>query len=404
MFISEKELDEKIKRKLRTLVFDKEWIAKTQDTLVNNYGLDLGAVFPYLTLKEQPAAWSLPIKRVICLELFSEDELNKIFTPEEINKIQNTIFDNERDSIKFPLVFRPVIKIREDQYSTKITGREIIKYLNANLLRYNEMMQRTMKVVTIAGTKYYQQVINPNAVNNMEKLFTNKEFIPNTLTFNAPEYATLNYDEETYTLTIDDIDAFDITDGYNRIVALRRACEKNEELDYVMELRITTFSINKARQFIHQEDQKTHMKKVDSRSFDQSNYGNQVSQMLSRDELADIVKYNGIIPFARLSNVINVIWFNNKDISYKKSYLVNIRNKIFDGITKLLYENPDLFDTIWDRYEVAAAIYLISIDQLNEKNFVSLSKEIEKNYPKRSEGIYTKRDITRISKIFKGEG
>ena len=143
-------------------------------------------------------------------------------------------------------------------------------------MNYNERTQRVVKKIITPNGEHYQISLNAHALKKIEKSFDEKRYIPNTITLNIPDIDenVKHYDRETNTLIISTLKEFDIIDGYHRFVAIQRICAVDDKFDLPMELRITCFSENKARQFIWQEDQKTKMSRVDSESFNRYNTAN----------------------------------------------------------------------------------------------------------------------------------
>ena len=91
----------------------------------------------------------------------------------------------------------------------------------------------------------------------------------------------------------------DILDGYHRYISMSEIVREDPTFDYPMMIQIVSFSEEKARQFIFQEDQKTQMKKVDSAAMNQYNPANTAVAKLNTDPNSnlrgEIVKTTGKI-------------------------------------------------------------------------------------------------------------
>ena len=93
------------------------------------------------------------------------------------------------------------------------------------------------------------------------------------------------------------------------------AFDKDKTFDYPMELRITNFSVSKARQFIYQEQNQNKMAKVDTNAYNQFNAGNMVVERLNKDPKCNL--YNninlngGVINAGWLAAIINKTYFNS---------------------------------------------------------------------------------------------
>jgi hypothetical protein len=87
-----------------------------------------------------------------------------------------------------------------------------------------------------------------------------------------------------------------------------------------MELRIVNFTEDKAKQFIWQEDQKTQMRKIDSKSMNMNSSANIVVTRLNenvRCNLKGLISRNeGTIPFGELAELVDYFYF--KGISKEK--------------------------------------------------------------------------------------
>ena len=104
----------------------------------------------------------------------------------------------------------------------------------------------------------------------------------------------------------------DILDGYHRYIAISQVVREYPEWDYQMELRITTFTEEKAKQFIYQNDQKTQMRRINSESMNQYSPSNIVVEKLNTNPSSNIrgqiSRNNGNIDFSFLSAVIHTCY------------------------------------------------------------------------------------------------
>lgn len=234
----------------------------------------------------------------------------------------------EVEKISFPLVFK-MVQISDDQWVGKITIDMLMKLRKAQLISYNTNAQRVMTKVVKGDKETYKITLNQKAVNEIAESYKNGEFIPNTITLNVPmetEY-DFYYDEETCSLVINSLEHFDITDAYHRMIAASQVFDLDNNFNYDMELRIVNFSEDKAKQFIYQEDKKTQMKKVDSRSMNMNSAANIVVTRLNeniRCNLKGMISRNdGLIHFGELADLVDYFYF--KSISKDKERTVTMQ-------------------------------------------------------------------------------
>lgn len=223
-------------------------------------------------------------------EQYSKRNLvNEYFTAKEQETFNELKY--EQKHVEFPLQFK-MIPVAPDSWIGAITAREIIDLYQAQLINYNANTQRALKYIFKRGETNYKIDVNQKAVREIEEAFESGRYISNTLTLNIcldrNEDCSFYYNNQTGELIINKIQMFDILDGYHRLLGIFRAASKIEDFDYPMELRITNYDDNKAKQFIFQEDQKTKMKKVVSEAYNVYSFGNRVVTKLNADPACDI--------------------------------------------------------------------------------------------------------------------
>ena len=270
----------------------------------------------------------------------SKDRLSEWFTEREISNFSTIKFDNE-DSIKFPIAF-DVIKIADDQWSGG-TNTDIINDLRKrSLINYNPDTQRTMQKVIKHGNESYKIMVNKKAVSSIKRNFEEETFIPNTITLNispTDENADFYYDSKDHKLIVNNISAFDITDGYHRYLAIAQESIENNKFSYPMELRITNFDIDKAQRFIYQEDQKTKMRKTDSDSYNNFSAPNTVVTKLNSNSNSNIKgmisRNDGLINFGKLADSIKSVYFTGGDKKEDRIKVINVSNELIEDFNLL---------------------------------------------------------------------
>ena len=247
---------------------DRGFIANADKKASETFGLQSGEVSDYLRCAKE-----IPLdeyfKLFVLTVVTMNDRLAEFFTETEINTYKNQKIEKSDD---FPLVF-DVVEIANDQWIGRVTVKELMKLRNLHLVNYNANTQRALRRVTINGVEQFKIFINAKAKNAIKESLETRAYIPNTITLNIPEDA--DYSFKGNKLTINEINHFDIIDGYHRYCAIQELYDLNHDFDYNIELRLVCFTEEKAKRFIWQEDQKTKMRKIDSERMNTSSLSNQ---------------------------------------------------------------------------------------------------------------------------------
>ena len=181
------------------------------------------------------------------------------FTDREINAFSVQKYEERKQLDK--VEFHNMIRITDDQWIGSITVKQLMKLKDAQLIKYNENTQRTLQRVVRGENRYYKIFLDKTSVSEIKGAFENNAYIPDDITLNVPIEED-EYDPERLTITFKPPKMMDILDGYHRYIAISQAVRDNPDFDYTMEIRIVSFSEEKAKQFIYQKDQKTKMKKI----------------------------------------------------------------------------------------------------------------------------------------------
>lgn len=255
----------------------------------------------------------------------------------------------EIEKIKFPLVFK-MVQIADDQWVGKITVDMLMKLRQAQLINYNVNAQRVMTKVVKGDKETYKITLNQKAVKEIQDSFEKGEFIPNTITLNIPmetEY-DFYYDEESMSLVINSLEHLDCTDAFHRYIAACQARDTNSTFDYPMELRLVNYTEDKAKQFIYQEDKKTFMKKVDSRSMNMNRAANIVVTRLNenvRCNLKGLINRNdGVIHFGELADMVDYFYFKGTNKEKERSISIQAIKELTDNFNMLTEYNTDYLE------------------------------------------------------------
>lgn len=300
----------------------------------------------------------------------------------------------KKDIGVIPFVF-PSIQVTESQWIGSISAQDLMRLRDAQLIYYNENTQRTLQRVVDGMVEYFKITLNKTALASIRNLLKMNLFIPNTLTLNIPANEDRPiYDDEEKTLTIKSLDHFDIIDGYHRYIALSNEYNLNKDFDYRMELRITYFNESKAQQFIHQEDQKTEMKKIDSNAYNQNAIGNRIIQRLNEDGacnlqgrigLNDALVNKGIMLYT--INIARPYKINKKE---EVLYITQTVKKMRENINTITEENIQLLSARWTWQQVVA----ITVAAMNDITDEITIKKLESKIAERSPNV---RGISRKS-------
>lgn len=278
------------------------------------------------------------------------------------------------NEVDFPLKLK-MIQIENDQWIGRIDAKTLIKFRNAKLINYNENVQREKVNNSKFKVGFVKIIINA---------FSNRTHIPSTITLNIPleEVSEFCYNEENNLLVINELDHFDIIDGYIRYISLCSICDTNSNYNCTMELRITNFSEEKAKQFRFQEEQRHYMTRQSSASFDMSRPENQVIKKLNDNPEFCLKIGRGsdyIINYDHFSKIIGTLFYHVKTMKEKDKIPIDqLANDLIEFFNKLIkYDNKYLKNKICNEklsiimicfryYKGKSNVYEI-IDKLLEK-------------------------------------
>lgn len=390
--------EEAVQRQLRMLEKNpstyRDSIKSLSDELVMQYGVSYSEVSDLLSQRVHISTAS-DFELFAIMNAFSSNLAKDYFTPIEIKKYSK--FKIEESKISFPIEFN-VIQVAEDQWLGSITAKQLMLFRDTQFINYNQNTQRTMTRINRGVFESYKITLNRKAIEGIKKSFTRNAYIPNTITLNLPDDAEFDYDEEENKLIITNISHFDILDGYHRYIAISELTNNDPNFDYTMELRIVSFSEEKAKQFIWQEDQKTKMSKADSATFNQYKASNIIAQRLNSGTLRGIVNNNGgIIDTAVLTNVLDYTYLKGKQ-DLTRSEEISIAKKIGKDFEKLEENDPNIFDNRWDREYTICVVYCLFNKCFNVKKINAFAKIAKTEISSR----LNQRDISRLDDVWKG--
>lgn len=294
------ELEHYLNSKCESIALNKDLCKEITMYLNAKYEIPTGTVMDMIVrgkLKEQTEQvlfylldgihFSKKEKEKYFKEFYTDIEIRKYLTSKiEVNKI------------KMPIRIG-CFQVAEDQWIGHTDSTFFMRLRAAQLINYNENTQRALtRVNTKNGGEIFKITLNEGAVKAIRACYKEEVYIPTPITLNIPTEtdADFYYDEECNELVINSFEHFDILDGYHRYIAMCRECDENPDFVCQWELRIVNFTEAKAKLFIFQEDQKTKMKKADSRTMNSRSPVNKAVVRLNEDsgfELAGEINATG---------------------------------------------------------------------------------------------------------------
>ena len=237
------------------------------------------------------------------------------------------------EQIKFPIIL-DAMEVARDQWICASSVNFLMMLRNAQLINYNVNTQRTMQHIVRGDKEYYKITINKKAIKEIKESFEEDTYIPNTITLNLPydETTDFYYNKNDRKLIITKLKHFDILDGYHRYIAMCQTRDINQEFDYPMELRIVFYDTGKANRFIHQEDQKTKMSKIDSNSYNTNDAAVIVATRVNENVMCNlkgsISRNEGLINFSELVEIIHKLYFYHVVKKDEKIIIINTVKEI----------------------------------------------------------------------------
>lgn len=298
---------------------------------------------------------------VICYWITKEVQpqlVEEYFSSREIKNYDKEQYVDQEPVLPLKL---NVLPLSDDQWLTVMSVQDLMRLRKDSLLHYNADTQRALRVMVKGGDVIYEPYVNQKAVKQMTQLLVDGQFIPNVITWNISEddeLADFNY--KNGVLEITNLSAFDMVDGYNRFKAFEAVYDKDSSFNFNTGVMITNFSVDKAKRFIHQEDQKTKMRRVDSQGFNQSDDYNILLERINSDLKCnlhnEINSGSGKIRFGVAAHSLKTgnrnVKLTKKDIIQKNAEYVNKLNSITEC-------KIDLLDRKWEDYEIVVVFFCL---------------------------------------------
>jgi hypothetical protein len=395
---------EKLYERLRLLIENIEDRQSLYGSLEKNWGIPISMSFDVCSKKRDISE----VPDFIAFALLSELQPRKLSTYFTDTEIEN--FSKQRykkpDINKDISVFKNMIRVSDDQWIGTIMISHLMKLKDAQLINYNKNTQRSLKQVINGDNRYYKIALNWNSVKEIKAAMENGSYVPNDITLNVPVEQD-EYNENERTIAFNTPKQMDILDGYHRYIAISQLLQEHPDVDFPMELRIVSFSEEKAKQFIFQNDQKTQMKKVDSAALNQYNPANQVVEDLNSSASSNlqgqISRNDGNISFSFLSALITYYYFRDKNKKYTIKDRVNVTNDLKGKFNALTSKDIDWLDHRYSNRELHVIMFCFSHgvqDASKIRKVLNESEKIDSRYLRLGKKLaIQKRLITDLTKI-----
>ena len=334
--------------------------------LERKYNIPLGVSSDVICLRKDLSGYNDFFLYAIT-DVVAPSYTSNVFTEREIATYSGQQFES-RD-IKFPIKLK-MFQVTPDQWIGASSVKWLMELRNAQYINYNAETQRALEIMVKGGKEVYRPSVDVKSVGEIEEAYANKSFIPNTISLNISqddEEADFYFKDDV--LVINSITAFDIFDGYHRYLAMARNYDLDDSFDYPIELRITNFSVSKAKQFIYQEDHKTKMKRVNREAYDQQNPGNIICDRLNADSGFNLYnKINltdGIINYGELSAAICAFYFASKNVERKN--IIHLSKELKASLNSFTEDYEEYLERKWERREILEIMYGLWKGYSNDK-------------------------------------
>lgn len=343
-----------------------KYVSNTSDTKVRQhwyteleerYNIPISMSSDILTMRKDFSEYNEFVLYAIT-DVVKQEQISKYYAEREIQSYSTTKYKIKK--VGFPIKLK-MLQVDDDQFIGVTSAKFLMKLREAQLINYNADTQRALEIMINDGREIFRPYVSSVNVNEIKELYGNKGFIPNTISLNISlddDKADYNYDEESCTLKINNLTAFDIFDGYHRYLAMAANYDADNSFDYPMELRITIFSVERAKQFIWQEDHKTKMKKVDAATFDQYNPGNIVINKLDSDAMFNLQNNIGLqdklIHGGVMSEIINKLYFTKKP---DRRQIISVTRELKDELNLFTETYEEYLERKWKKHEILITIF-----------------------------------------------
>lgn len=273
--------------------------------------------------------------------------IEDIFTASEISYYKHT---KEEKTSKKPIRFK-CMAVSDDQWVTVMSSKDIMRLYNEQLIRYNPLTQREPTVKTKDGIVKYVITIVKSSVKAISALMQKSLYIPDDLSLNINPESDTEWD-----IVGDEIvlinGAFDIIDGFHRLMAISSCSKENPDFSYNMVVNIMNFDTEKACRYIAQKDKRNKINKAYSNSLDTSKEVNTVLTRLNERT----AYYKGAIGRTEDALINWTSFYNLVDYCFTiktRREALEVQNYLKNCLDTFIDENPEYIDKKLSTWELA---------------------------------------------------
>lgn len=274
------------------------------------------------------------------------------------------------------LVFENVTQLSKDMWTTVVPIQRISALYNNMAVSYDFKTQRQAKHVVLREGIIQTPDVNRSSVEEIRDKLLEYSFVPNTITFNVPieDGNKIKFDKSKERLTIED-KVLTILDGFHRSLGIIAALQNNPQLEYNFIIVITNFTVDKARQFIVQEDKRNPISKAYLKSIDESDEYTTVVNILNEDSKSElrgkittnhslVASGDALVTFEFLHAIIKELWEINSfyDAETVSDFLRSFFNHLISIFPLNSREAEDMYK------ERMFVVYLIIAKRLYDKD------------------------------------
>ncbi len=359
------ELQLKLQKRLYKVGNTKENFDEFRDRLIQKYNLPVDIISDIVSGRKSLSSFNELENYWFCNEL-DKTLVPEFFTDREVRQFKGLKYIKKDPVLPINV---PAHEVRYDQWIGILKIADLMKLRDAGLIRYNADTQRALQVMIRGEEITYKPFVNQTAVQKIYNLIKDGDFIPNTITLNLIPYEgdekPFDYDHKNKIMCINRLRCIDIVDGYHRLKAFERVYDEDHSFDMTIEVRLIAFDESRAKQFIHQEDQKTKMRRIDSAGYDQRNECNLLLQEINQGydipELhGKINMKEGLVRLGVASKALSRVLPKKKWTSIQK---IKFKNLLTQHLRQTIYDNPELKDERWTDEQIMGIFGGISVPQ-----------------------------------------
>lgn len=281
MITDREELENILEKMISAYAKDRKVVQKVTKELNKRNVLD-GDVLSIFKLNTPISSLSLSFLYCFTQELFDATQEHKLdpekhFTQLEIETADKWSQEVKTEEDKYPVVFKNVIKIQDNVWLTKLSAQELVDMFSKRILTYNPETQRPLKRKEFNDKIIERIDVNPKAVKKIKDLILKNNFIPNCITINVLEDSDAQIEEDLKEQSVIVYSgSINLTDGYHRFRGLVKALLENPNLEYTTGVLLTYFDVEKAKDYIFQEQQHNPINYEYTKSINPDKISNQV--------------------------------------------------------------------------------------------------------------------------------